>query len=167
MARKVFYSFHYVPDNWRAAQVRNIWAVEWNKPASDNDREEVKKWWDESIQKWIDDSLKWRSCTIVLIWENTAWRKWINYEIKESRDNEKWIVWIYIHNLKNKDWEQANKGKNPFDSFTVWEKKEKLSSIVKAYNPPYTISTNVYNYIKENIEDWIEEAIDIRENYWK
>jgi hypothetical protein len=36
---------------------------------------------------------------------------------------------------------------------------------VKAYNPPYTISTNVYNYIKENIEDWIEEAIDIRENY--
>ena len=42
MARKVFYSFHYVPDNWRAAQVRNIWAVEWNKPASDNDREEVK-----------------------------------------------------------------------------------------------------------------------------
>lgn len=41
--RKVFYSFHYKPDNWRASQVRNIGAVEGNKPASDNDWEEVVK----------------------------------------------------------------------------------------------------------------------------
>ena len=43
MARRVFYSFHYKNDNWRAATVRSIGTVEGNKPASDNDWETVKK----------------------------------------------------------------------------------------------------------------------------
>ena len=30
MARRVFYSFHYQPDNWRAAMVRNIGSIEGN-----------------------------------------------------------------------------------------------------------------------------------------
>ena len=28
MARRAFYSFHYKPNNWRAAQVRNIGSIE-------------------------------------------------------------------------------------------------------------------------------------------
>lgn len=28
MARRVFTSFHYVPDNWRASQVRNMGKIE-------------------------------------------------------------------------------------------------------------------------------------------
>lgn len=28
MPRKVFYSFHFAPDSWRASQVRNIGIVE-------------------------------------------------------------------------------------------------------------------------------------------
>lgn len=43
MARRVFYSFHYEPDNSRAAQVRNMGVVEGNKPASDNDWETITK----------------------------------------------------------------------------------------------------------------------------
>ena len=35
MTRKVFFSFHYKPDNWRASQVRNIGKVEGNTPAGD------------------------------------------------------------------------------------------------------------------------------------
>lgn len=41
MARKCFFSFHYTPDNWRVSQVRNIGAIEGNKPAKDNDWETV------------------------------------------------------------------------------------------------------------------------------
>lgn len=40
-----------------------------------------------------------------------------------------------------------------------------MSSVVKVYNPPYTDSKDVYNYISENLADWIEEAIEIRDNY--
>jgi hypothetical protein len=39
-----------------------------------------------------------------------------------------------------------------------------LSSIVKAYDPPYSSSTSVYDYIKENLADWVEKAISIRNN---
>ncbi len=36
MARKVFFSFHYKPDNGRASQVRNIGAIEGSQAVSDN-----------------------------------------------------------------------------------------------------------------------------------
>lgn len=37
MARNCFFSFHYEPDNWRAATIRQIGAIEGNQPAKDND----------------------------------------------------------------------------------------------------------------------------------
>jgi hypothetical protein len=163
MARKVFYSFHYKPDSWRTSQVRNIGAIEGNQSISDNDWEQVKKGGDKAIQNWIDGQLKGRSCTIVLIGENTAGRKWIKYEIKQSWESGKGVLGIYIHNLKDSSGNQAKKGRNPFDDVTVAEKK--LSSLVKAYDPPCSISTNVYDHIKNNIEDWVETAIKIRASY--
>lgn len=165
MKRRVFYSFHYIPDCWRVSQIRNIGTVEDNKPVNDNDWEEVKKGGDSSIRKWIDDQLCGRSCTVVLIGKETAGRKWVKYEIEKSWNEEKGVLGIYIHNLKNKDGNQTTKGKNPFDDFTMKRDNKKLSTLVKTYDPPYSISTNVYNYIKENIENWIEEAIKIRNNY--
>ena len=39
--RRTFFSFHYKPDNWRAAKVRNMGVVEGNSPVSDNDWETV------------------------------------------------------------------------------------------------------------------------------
>lgn len=74
----------------------------------------------------------------------------------------KGIVGVYIHNLKDDEENQSAKGRNPFDGFTVDEDKIKLSSIVKAYDPPYSTSTYVYNDIKEHLESWVEEAITIR-----
>lgn len=124
-----------------------------------------KKGGDSAIQEWIDNQLAGRSCTIVLIGENTAGRKWIEYEIEKSWNDGKGVFGIYIHNLKDKDGEQSSKGRNPFDDFTMHRDDEKLSSIVKTYNPPYSTSTDVYDYIKSNLEDWVEEAISIRENY--
>jgi len=165
MARRVFYSFHYKVDNARASQIRNIGVVEGNKPASDNDWEAVKKGGEKSIQKWIDDQLNGRSCCMVLIGKETAGRKWINYEIEKSWNDGKGVLGIYIHNLKDLDGNQTTKGKNPFEDFTMKRDGKKLSSIVKAYDPPYTDSKKVYSYISENLSDWIEEAVTIRNNY--
>ncbi len=161
--RQVFYSFHYQPDNWRASQVRNIGIVEGNKPVSDNDWEDVKKGGDKAIQKWIDDNMKYRSCTIVLVGENTAGRKWIKYEIEKSWNDYKGVVGIHIHGLQDSNQKQSKKGRNPFDDITVDSKK--LSNIVKCYDTPYISSNYVYDHIKENLEKWIEEAIQIRNNY--
>jgi len=164
--RRVFYSFHYKPDNWRASTVRNIGAVEGNKPASDNDWESITKKGDTAIQNWIDNQLSGRSCCVVLIGKDTAGRKWIKYEIENAWNDGKGVLGIYIHNLKDVNEKQTTKGKNPFEDFTM--KRDgitKLSSIVKAYDPPHTDSKKAYGYISDNLSKWIEDAIKIRNDY--
>ncbi|MBW2963062.1 TIR domain-containing protein [Mesonia aestuariivivens] len=162
MARKVFTSFHYVPDNWRANQVRNMGKIEGNSIVTSNKWEEVTNGGNSAIEKWINDNMYGKSCIVVFVGENTAGRKWIKHEIKKAWEDGKALVGIHIHNLKDKDGNQSNKGRNPFEDFNVNGKS--LSSIVKCYNPPYSTSTNVYSHIEDNIEDWIEEAIEIRAN---
>ncbi|MEW8562788.1 MAG: TIR domain-containing protein [Candidatus Thiodiazotropha sp.] len=164
MARKCFYSFHYNPDNWRVSTVRNIGAIEGNKPASDNDWETITKGGEKKIKEWIADQMKGRSCTIILAGSNTANRKWINHEIVKSWDDGKGVLVIHIHNLKDKDGEQSSKGANPLYYITHGPTKKRLSTIAKAYDPPRTTSKGVYSYIEDNIEDWIEEAIQIRKD---
>jgi hypothetical protein len=165
MARRTFFSFHYKPDNWRAGQVRNMGVVEGNKPVSDNEWEAITNRGDKAIQEWIDGQLEGRSCTIVLIGAATAGRKWIKYEIEKSWNGEKGVLGIYVHNLKDSEGNQGEKGRNPFDDFTMKRDGKKLSSIVRAYDPPYLTSTRVYDYISENLESWVEDAISIRDNY--
>ncbi|WP_172196662.1 TIR domain-containing protein [Saccharibacillus qingshengii] len=165
MAIKAFYSFHYEPDNWRASQVRNVGSISGNATISDNDWEKVKRGGEKAIKSWIDDQLKGRSCTIVLIGSKTAGRKWIDYEIRESWNNNKGVLGIHIHNLKDIKGVQSPKGKNPFDSFTIGNEKVKMSSVVKTYDPPFKTSTYVYDNISTNISAWVDEAIRIRKNY--
>lgn len=162
MARRIFYSFHYLPDNWRVSQVRNIGAIEGNKPASDNDWETITKGGDKAIEKWIDEQMNGRSCVVVLIGSATANRKWINHEIVKAWNAGKGVLGIHIHNLKDREGKTCNKGNNPFDHINHNPSGKKLSSIVKVYDPPGAESTDVYNHIKNNLEKWIEVAIDIR-----
>ena len=80
-------------------------------------------------------------------------------------NNDKGVVGIYVHGLKGFDQKQVTQGKNPFDALTMKKDGKKLSSIVKAYNPPYFDSKQVYAYISSNLAAWFEEAIKIRKNY--
>jgi hypothetical protein len=162
MARKVFYSFHYKPDCTRVALIRNMGVVEGNRSLTDNDWETIANSGDSAIKRWIDDQLSGRSCTIVLIGENTAKRKWIDYEIETSWNNGKGLLGVYIHNLKNLQGKQCNKGANPFSHFSIGQNQRPMTRIVKTYEPPYSDSKDVYKYINNYLADWIEEAINIR-----
>ena len=163
VTRRVFFSFHYMLDNWRVAQVRNMGAVEGDAPVSDNDWETVIRGGDAAIQRWINGQMYGKSCAIVLIGSHTYSRKWIKYEIEKAWNDKRGLLGIYIHNLKDRNGNQSSKGENPFDSFNV--NGRKLSNIVKAYDPPYKLSTNVYAHIADNIAEWVEEAIRIRNRY--
>jgi hypothetical protein len=162
MARRVFYSFHYKPDNWRASQVRKIGAIEGNVPASDNDWETITNGGDAAIKKWIDGQLDGRSCAVILVGSNTANRKWINYEIVKAWDAKKGVVGVCIHNLKDASEKQSVKGQNPFDYINIGDTTKKLSSVVKLYDPPFFDSKLVYDHIKNNLATWIDEAAKIR-----
>ena len=137
--------------------------IEGNRPVSDNDWETITRGGDEAIRKWIEEQMEGKSCAIVLIGANTAGRKWINYEIKKAWNDGKGVMGVYIHKLEDKDGKQASKGRNPFEDVSI--NGEKLSGIVKAYDPPYLSSQYVYNYIKANLADWVEEAIRLRNGY--
>jgi len=163
MARRVFYSFHYKPDAWRASMVRNMGLIEGNRPATDNDWEAVVRSGDASIKKWIDNQMVGRSVVAVLIGSETAGRKWIDYEITKAWNERKGLLGIYIHNLENSSGEQSRKGANPFKKFSV--NNVSLDCVVKSYDSPYMTGKATYKYIFDNFQNWIEIAIKIREKY--
>ncbi len=101
MARKVFTSFHYVPDNWRANQVRNMGKIEGNSILTSNKWEEVTEGGNSAIEKWIDDNMHGKSCVVVFVGERTAGRKWIKHEIKKAWEDGKALVGIHIHNRQS------------------------------------------------------------------
>ena len=157
--RQVFFSFEYMKDAWRASQIRNMGVVEKNSTFSDNDWEEVKSKSDALIKAWIDGQMRMRSCIVVLVGETTYSRKWVKYEIQRAYELGKGIVGIYVHNLKDAEGNQCNKGKNPFDYIKASDGKP-LSTYVRCYDPPYSTSKRVYEDIEEKIDLWIEKAID-------
>ena len=163
MQRRVFYSFHYKPDHWRAAQVRNIGSIVGNQPASDNDWETVKKGGDGEIKNWIARQMRFRTCTTVLVGTNTADRKWINYEIAQSWNDGMGVVGIHIHGLKDENGRTSPKGGNPFDSIQF--NGGKLSSIVKCYDPAGRTSKEKYDWISTYLGNAVEEAIRIRRHH--
>jgi len=163
MARRVFHSFHFDKDFWRTQQVRNIGAITGDTPVSSNQWEEIKRSGSSAIKEWINKHLANKSCTIVLIGRYTAGRQWVKYEIKRTWALGKALLGIRIHKLRDNNGDQSGRGKNPFEDLYLGERK--LSSIIPVYDPPYQTSKRVYQYISENISDWVEEAIDIRNEY--
>ena len=163
MARRCFYSFHYVPDCHRAAQIRQIGSIEGNRPASDNDWETVTRGGEAGIKSWIETQMTGKSCTVVLIGAATANRKWINHEIIESWNAGMGVVGIRIHGLKNLSGDSSEFGQNPFDFITHGPSGAKLSSIVKCYNPSGATSKEKYAWIADHLANAVEEAVSIRQ----
>ncbi|WP_202392138.1 TIR domain-containing protein [Pontixanthobacter gangjinensis] len=156
----MFFSFYYKADNWRVSTVKKMGAIEGQPLLSSNKWEEVKGGGDAAIKKWINDEMSGKSCLVVLIGASTAGRKWIDYEIKKAWDDGKGVVGVHIHGLKNSQEQQAAKGANPFAKFKIGD--EAMTKYAKSYDTPYTSSKYVYEYISENIAEWVEEAIRLR-----
>ena len=179
MKRQVFFSFHFAEDVWRVAQIRNIGAVDGQALFSDNGWEQVRLKSEDAIKSWINSEMDMRSCLVVLIGEHTASRRWVKYEIKEAWKRGKGVVGIYIHKLEDYTKKQANKGLNPFDLFYIDKtinyiaersspldaNDVKMGAVCKAYDSCFCSSKYVFDDIKEHIEEWIEEAIEIRKMY--
>ena len=163
--RKVFFSFHFEGDAWRAGQVRNMGLVDGNQPCTDNDWERVRRGGDQAINRWINGQLAGRTCTVVLIGSQTATRPWIRHEIVESWNRKMGVLGIHVHNLKSPidPFGVTIKGANPFAMVRLNNGTGvPLSQIVPVYDPPGSTTQQVYGVIKSNLDRWIEHAIMIR-----
>ncbi len=120
--------------------------------------EEIKQKGDTAIKTWIDENMKGRNCLVVLVGEKTASRPWVKHEIKTAWAKGLGVLAVYIHNLKDQDGKQSSKGSDPFVGLAV----DGVAVKGAVYDPPFQVSTNVYKYISENLEDWIDAAVMAR-----
>lgn len=135
--------------------------MEDNEPVSVNDWETVKRRGDNAIKNWIEDTMYYRSCVVVLIGEETATRKGVQYEIEHAWNTGKALIGIYIHNLKDPRNGKSRKGENPFAYFFIGDIC--LADIVPVFNPN---PADAYNDIRNNMAGWVEQGIDIRKHYY-
>lgn len=157
MAREpVFYSFHYDNDVFRVQQIRNMGVVDGNEPVSPNDWEQVKRQGDAAVERWIDESMKYRRCVIVLIGSATASSRWVKYEIKRAWELKKGLFGIYIHSLKCPRNGTCAKGPNPFTNWNIGS--QSMASLVTCYDPN---SWDAYGEISRNLGSWVSSAITV------
>lgn len=152
MARHTFFSFRYKKDCWRASIVRNSWVTREREASGFFDSaewEEVKRKGDSAIEKWITEQMKGTSVTVVLIGSDTAGKKWIDFEIKESHQKGNGMLGIYIHKVKDSKGNTTTKGANPFSNW-----KFTKGDTVITYPVYDWVDDDGYN----NIGAWIEKA---------
>jgi len=161
MARRCFYSLNYLADAQRTARIRSLGPFDGDRPAPDTDWDPVASNSDEAIQRWIDWQLEGKACTVVLVGEHTAGRKWVNYEIERCWAKGMGVVGIRIHGLGDSSDRLTPMGDNPFDHVTT-ENGRLLSSMVRCYTPPGATSTARFAWITEHLPDAVQQAIRIR-----
>jgi antiphage defense system Thoeris ThsB-like protein len=155
--RQVFYNFHFDKDVMRVQQIRNMGVVEGDEPVSPNEWEQLKRK-SGGIEKWIDDNMKYRSCVIVLIGEETYRRPWVRYEIEKAWKDKKGLFGIHIHNLKDPRTGTCRQGSDPISALGL-KNGDGTPARIAVYNP---VPGDPYNDIKKNIDSWVEKAIGSR-----
>jgi hypothetical protein len=145
MARRVFFSFHYQRDIWRVNQIRNLPEIMGTAAAGFQDAslwEKAKKEGDFTIRRMIDNALVGTSVTVLCLGNQTANRKYVNYEILKSLEVGNGLVGVQIHHLQDQYGYIDFPGPIP--------QRITLSRF------------KVYQYINSNLlASWIEEAARI------
>lgn len=107
MARRVFFSFEYEHDVWRANVVRNSWVTQGTQAAGFIDKAEfeaIKRGGDAAIKRWIQDQLRGTSVTVVLVGSHTCYSKWVKYEIALSKLKGNGLLGIDISSIADAHW---------------------------------------------------------------
>ena len=119
MARHTFFSFHYVPDVWRAWNVRNSWVVTGvNDDVGFFDKsvfESAKKNSADNLKAFLRDGLKNTSVTCVLNGLETHKRRWVRYEIVRSIVKGNGVLTVDINGIKDQSQSVTSRGPDPLD----------------------------------------------------
>lgn len=159
MARRVFFSFHYERDIWRANVVRNCWITH-------DDRETAGFWdaslWenaklhgDAAVRRLIDQALENTSVTAVLYGAETNSRDWVRYEIEKSHARGNGMLAISISSIKDRSGYPDVSGTNPLSTFyregSILSPRRYLTEIYRSYD---WVNDDGYN----NLGRWVEDA---------
>ncbi len=124
--RRVFFSFHYQLDIWRANQVRQSWRFrrEGEREAEgffDGSLwESSRRQGEESLKALIRQGMKNTSVTCVLAGIHTYLRRWVRYEIARSIVKGNGLITVHIHRLEDRQGVASYAGPNPLDYMGVY-----------------------------------------------
>ena len=153
MAKTVFYSFHYDRDVHRVQLVRNINALEGQPLLNAQAWESVRRKGKQAIENWINEQMAYKKAVIVLVGQETAGRKWVNYEINKAWSDKKPLLGVRIHGLSSMG-SVDRPGRSPFND----------SSGIPVFDPTVTTwdgkidSKATYNKLAENLERWSSQG---------
>lgn len=150
MARRVFFSFHYENDVWRANTVRNSWVTQGKEAAGFIDKaefEKIKQTGDAAVKRWIDSQLLGTSVTVVLIGSETLDRPYVQYEIEQSLKIGNAVIGVAIGKVKDQ-----NQRTSLSQSQYITINAIRFSDIIEGF----------YDYVSDdgysNMGVWIEAA---------
>jgi len=157
MSRHVFYSLHYDADRSRVAAILSSKALHGQVEAEPAEWAKLKRSGDFAIKRWLDQHLKGRSCTVVLIGRETASRPLIHYEIKRSWELNVGLIGVYVHHLKDAHGNQSTQGPNPFEHPASGLGDD--GPRVPVFDPPETDGKLVHRYIVDHLAQWSEQRL--------
>lgn len=153
---RLYFSFDYANDLWRANIVRNSWMTA-NRGADGlwdaSMWESIKRDGEHAIRRAIDKELNKTSVTVLLIGQRTAQRKWIQYEISESVERGNGLLGVYINGLRDQHGVVSRRGNNPLDTIHFIKEGTKVSA-----SQLYQTYDWIYNHGFENFASWVEQA---------
>ena len=156
MPKRVFFSFDFSEDLWRASVVRNRWVADpalaagglWSPQftaGSPPDR--------AALERFVDEQVEAADVTAVLIGARTAGCEHVLHAIRRSAELGRGLLGIHVDQCRNRYGSMGTRGRNPFDRVTFYRdgREESMADSVPIYD---WVSDDGYR----NLPEWIDEA---------
>ena len=158
MPIRVFFSFDYTDDLWRASVVRNHWIAEPSLA--------VGGFWDPrftvgpvpsapTLEQFVDEQVQAADVTAVLIGARTGSCDHVLHAIRRSAQTGRGLLGIYIDQCKNRYGSASARGRNPFDRVVVERDGQEVSM---------ADSVPLYDWVEQDggahLRDWIDAAME-------
>ena len=152
---RVFFSFDYSEDRWRASVVRNSWITD---PAMANGA-----FWEpefsgprpptgSALTRIVEQEVRGAEVVAVLIGERTARCEHVQYAIRRGAELGRGLLGIYIDQIPDRYGSPGRRGLNPFERMSLLDGEgEALSNYVKTYD---WVADDGF----DNLAAWIEDA---------
>lgn len=160
MARRTFFSFHYVPDVSRAWVVKNSQVVKDHEDAGFLDSsafEEAKRKDPDALKRFLRKEMDGSSVVCALVGAETALRRWVRFEIMQGIWDERGIFGIRIHSIADLNQKTSSAGPSPFDLLGVYVDEKKMYFTERAsMSDKWTYTTD---FGKQMLPKWRYGAI--------
>lgn len=155
MARKTFFSFHYIPDVQRAQVVRRSQFFKDHGEAGFYDASAFEKTKNEdpaALKRFLRKEIQGTSVICVLIGAETASRRWVRFEILQALCDARGLIGVRINTIPDFNGKTAVAGDNPFDLLGVFRKDDAIQVIErKTVSDPWTYTSD---FGKQQLETW-------------